>query len=538
MRTCPRCGREYTDQGNVCDACAARTLAHLTARRYLISALVLFVVVAFAIFAHSLFRSRLFRPPSDFLPTDTCLALGADLRPNSSAMRHLRDTWSPSDVDHVVARATDIAQELVHWTGVQLDLREDASRWFGGELIAAALGPPDGAPGSRFKFVLVARVSSLRRARRSFDRAVEPLAREADWTRSVIRSPKHSVVTWRTPLGEVAIAYAAHEGCLVVGTDDIAVESCLRAAADPAQRLIATERFSRAFGELPDDSLIWCYASLPQLRQQLVSALPQLRRGWLGLLDHYRRGAPSLPGPRRRADTRAEADSGALALAVIPEPDGIRVHGSYSRSQPREPLPLEDRSLLAEVLPGDVAAYAFIHQPLRWLAALEPPLTTRHDEPRALGPWPPLSTFLPLLNTWLGLTEAPDDLLLALLPRDDPEQRPALIAALPNPGAGPTPQTRLPRAFPAFKEQIGEVLVLAADAQALDQCRRAASDPDARLRLDLDPDAHIQAWASPARLSPLLANFGEVKMEVRDHLAGGEGELLLEVNPRHLLGGR
>ncbi len=536
MPICPNCGGENTTSNELCAACTARSSHNRRFHNYLLIILALAAAIAIALLTHIFFRSRLLRPPGDFLPASTIIAVGTDLRPASPAMRHLRQTWSQSDINHLARRGTHIAQQFVHWTGLQLDLEEEASAWFDRELILAALAPSDPPPAGPPAFVLIARVTNTRRARISLDHAAEPLARAGGWVRSVIRRNGHNIILWTRSSQRPALAYAADEGCLLIAADDRIVEECLSAAAHPAERLTSTPEFAAAFRGLPPDSLIWGYAGILPLQRHLQQALPHLRRGWLPLLQYYRRGMPPPPPSRGPAPRPAQASSGVLALALTPESDGIRLLGAYRGGPPREPQSSQQWSALAEVLPQEAIAYAFVHEPLRWLRALLPslePLPARRGAPPLI---PPARTLLPLAIESLGLRETPTDALLALLPRNG-QPHPALLLALPNPQPAPVPRRIPPPISPVAKEQIGDMLIVASDQEALAQCRRAAGDASTRLTPELEPTAQLQAWARPGKISPALADFEELQLQVREGLEGGEGEVLLRASPRALLGG-
>jgi hypothetical protein len=538
MPTCPTCGREQTASAELCEACGARLVPRRRYRGYLLSILLLALIVAVALLSHLLFQSHFVRPPSDFLPTSTLLAVGADLRPDGPAVSHLRHTWSESDADRLAERAIDAAQEFVYWTGLQLDLREDASTWFGREIVAAALGNADGTAGRLPTFVLVARVTNMRRARASLDRSVRPLAREAGWTRSVIRQHGRSIIVWGKPSEEAALAYALHEGCLLIASNDTVIDRCLTAARDPSERLTSTEQFAAACEPVLADSLVWCYGSVPQLHQQLYDALPHLRGGWLSLLRYYRRGASGQPALRTATSGPRQLGTGVFAAALIPESDGIRLRAGYHRGEPREAAPPAEWALLAELLPRETVAYAFLHEPFRWLALLDFLTLPRLPQRGLPLPAVPARTLLELALGWLGLKELPPDALLALIPGDPDKPRPALVVAIPHPQPQDAPPPRPSRlTLPIAKEQLGDRLVVATDRTALEQCRRAARDPDHRLSLDLEPGARLQAWADPARILPAVPGVGELRIEVRDNLQGAEGELLLRIEPRVLLGG-
>ncbi len=463
MPTCPSCGRDYTAPAETCQTCGARLISRRRHRGYLLSLLLLAVIVAVALLTHLLFQSHFVRPPSEFLPTSTLLAVGADLRPDGPAVSHLRQTWSASDADRLTERAIDAAQEFVYWTGIQLDLREDASAWFGREIVAAALGRPDGEMGGRPTFVLIARVTNMRRARASLDRAVRPLAREAGWARSVIRQGGHSIIAWGKPSDPAAVAYTVHEGCLLIAPSDSAIERCLAAAADPSERLTSTEQFIAACGPTISDSLIWCYGSVPHLHQQLYDLLPHLRSGWRSLIRYYRRGPVGQPALGVRPPAPRQLGVGVFAAAVTPESNGIRLRASYYRGEPRESTPPEGWASLAELLPRDTAGYAFVHEPLRWLDVLD--FVTLPRLPHRGPPIPPVParTLLQLALGWLGLDELPADALLALLPGSADTQRPAFVAAIPHPeppqAAPPQPPDAAPQrpsrlAFPAKRSLV------------------------------------------------------------------------------------
>ena len=536
MRICPNCGRENTGSTELCEACTTHVSSRRKHRNYLVSILALAALILVALFTHLYFQSHFVRPPSDFLPSSTIFAVGTDLRPAGAAARRLRETWPQSDIDHLSRRATQIAQEFVYWTGLQLDLEHEASAWLGREIIVAALARADRSSGVPPTFMLIARVTNPRRARTSLDRAVEPIARAGGWARSVIRHNECSIILWSKPSQGPTLAYAIHEGCLLVAPDDSFIQQCLAAAADPTQRLTSTREFAGALSALPPDSLIWCYGSVPPLQRHLYEALPHLRKGWFDLLQYYRRGMPLAPPLRGPTPSPAQAGSGVFSLALTPEPNGIRVTGSHRRTETRESGPPPEWSALAEFLPREAIAYAFIHEPLRWLALVDSFLPRPRPHERSPHRASRVRALLPLVMASLGIEETPPDMLLVLLPRDE-QQRPALLVALPNPEPEAAPRRIPSPMFPLVKDQIGEILIVATDQEALTQCRRAAADPDNLLAPDLDPSAQLQAWARPAQISPALASLEELQLDLRDNLEGGQGELALRVSPRDLLGG-
>ncbi len=509
-------------------------------RHYLLTILALAAIVAVALLSHTVFRSHFVRAPTDFLPASTVFAIGTDLRPNSPAMRHLRKAWAYSDINRLAGRSTDIAQQFVHWTGLQLHLGEEASAWFGGEIVGAGIGRPDRQLGGKPSFVLIARVTDERGARAGIDQAIEPLSREAGWSRSVIRRENRSIILWSSPSNGDAVAYAVHEGCILIGPTEAVIDQCLRAAADPSQRLTSTPEFAEALRTLPRQSLIWCYGSVPHLERHLSEALPHARSGWLNLLQYYRGGAPfarPIPPPTLAP---SGASAGVLALGLVPVPEGVRIACIYRSGDSLGPsaAPREGEwDALAQVLPRDSTAYAFVHEPVRWLPAVDSFLGARAAWRGSGDDSFSVRNMLPLLMVSLGLKESPSDALLALVPREASQAPPAILAAVPNPDPTPAVRHLLPISLPLVTEQVGDVLVLATDQEVLDLCRRAAADDGSRLAPDLNPTALLHVWARPGETSGHLSRCEEVNIEVHGDVEGLEGELLLKASPTVLLGG-
>ena len=511
------------------------------ARSYLVAALVLIAILAISLSLDSWLRARARRAPLDFLPTSTRLALSVDLRPDSAAMRSMRMVWSGSDVAHLAGRATELSQKLVDWTGLKLDLRRDASSWFGGEVVAGAvggetgmpLGPQSTAAGSRRppSLVLIARITSARRARASLDRAVAPMARDLDWRKSVLRDAGGRITVWREASGQEQIAYATQHECLVVGITSAPVAECLLAARQPDRRLAAVDGFRRATVRLLPDSAIWCYLDLASASQMTRYLLPALRHGWLGLVGAYLEGEIGFG-----SQESAPGTAGALAVALAPQRDGLRVRGVYASPKPGEAGASPHLEKLTRLLPRDTIAYLASHRPIALL-----PLVGRLP-PRLLTPPPrnPTKRWRPFppLGPWLGPNALPKDILIALLPRPG-ERRLAMVLAAPSgqmTGARGWLAAALMRGD-APRTTIGDYSVIASDEEAIRQCQLAAKDSSQRLSPPRGRDCQFEVWVRPGRLSHALARFEEAQIRGWEAAGGGEGELSLKAEPRRLLGG-
>jgi hypothetical protein len=86
-------------------------------------------------------------------------------------------------------------------------------------------------------------------------------------------------------------------------------------------------------------------------------------------------------------------------------------------------------------------------------------------------------------------------------------------------------------------ESIGDVTLVATDKRALERCAHALEDPASRLRTEVGPDVRFDMWARPGAMSESLARFEELQVKGWESASGGEGNVLLKVSPRALLGG-
>jgi hypothetical protein len=490
-------------------------------------------IIALVGVAHWRLRSRLTSDPTDFLPTSVRLAVATDIRPQSPAMARVRNTWNHTDVDELAVRATELAQDLVDWTGLKLELDRNASRWFGGELVAAATVGVDGAFLAPRSWVLIARVTNARRARGDLDRAASTLAREAGWRRSVIKPDGQAITTWVDQNGTTHFAYATREGCLLVSASETVIEECLAAADDPARSLVASDRFAEAMTALPQASLVWCYASAPPLVQSLRDMLPQLQGGWLGTIRHY-------TGPRTRGSTTAaegdeDAVSGTLALAATPEVDGLRLHAHYQGSVDQARTASDSQlPMLAEVLPASTIACALLHNPAGWLTAV-------HGGPRGgdreQGAGPRLPSRLAFIPHLLPMAPPPTDIMVALLPRGPESHTPAAVFGMIG-----EPPVQLPQWLTALMPEassavIDGITIYATDGEAIRQCESAADDRADRLDLDIGADVRFRAWARPGELSGIAPSFEEVQISLHEGLDSAQLEIYVRAQPARLLGG-
>ena len=531
MRVCPQCGEAVTPGERTCGLCGAEIPAGRPLRLYLASAASLAALLIAAALLHSYLETRTIRPPTDFLPNSAVAVIGLDLRPGGPAKLLLETTWDQSDTEILADRAVELAQRGLDWTGLQLDLAENASDWFGGEALVASVKHSSTRALSPKSLVLIARATDPRRARSDLDRSVAELAREAGWERSVRRADGHTIVVWGQPNERSEIAYAALDGCVLLAASEELVELCLETAQAPSRSLIQSEEFKETVRLLPPDAFLWCYASAPDLLHAARTLLPELRRGWLGLAKAYLWTAARPPSEGPSGGTRTA--TGSVAFALTPEGDGLRLHANYWRGPTKAtPASTPDSAKLLDLVPRDAAAFALV----RGFPALvssflpSPDRTPRRRAFVPFGLWDPLGFLLQEENL-------PESILLTVLPRDDDAHPVAIAAALSGTGAAETAR-RLHQLLPkAVGEEIEGVQVFAADAEGLRQFQQAAHDEAARLDILTRPDVRLQAWARPGELWPALDKIGDLGFTVRENATGAQADLHLKAEPRYLLGG-
>jgi hypothetical protein len=507
--------------------------------RYPGSAIALVAVVVGVVVVHSLLYPRINRGPAEFLPATTRVAVVADLSPGSASVGRMREVWPAADIAHLTERATDLSQELTDWTGLKLDLSKDAALWFGGELAAAAVGEAGQPLGPR-SLVLITRVTSLRRARVSLDRAVAPMARDLHWQKSVLKRDYGPITVWGAAPGKEEVAYATVDGCLLLSPGSAAIDECVLAARGLKPRLGASQAFQKSTQGLAGESLLWCYLDLASVSRGTRYLLPAITRGWSGVLREHLRSGLGI----ERVPEPAGAGS-ALAFGVIPEAGGIRLRGTYWRASASSTAPASAHlERLATLLPRECVAYALVHEPAGgWLPLLGlsqpagrvfPRLPADSSGRRGERAKPSLLAGPQI--PWLALAVMPRDLLVALIgpPRGE---GPAVVLAAPSKQiVGPF------RAFASslipgsVSAEIGDITVFASRQQALRACEAAAKDGARRLSPPRGVGCSFELWAEPSVLSRELAHFSEVQLRGSETAGGGEGELSLKAEPRHLLG--
>ncbi len=525
MRTCPSCGETVGTGEASCGVCGAAMPPRRSIGIYVLSGAALLAIIAAAAFLHSYLQPRVTRAPIDFLPATTRAVIALDLRASSSGAQLVNANWSRDDVAALSDRAEQLAQMLVDMTGLQLDLREEAARWFGGELLVASIGGISPPLGPR-SLVLIARITELRQARRDLDRAVEKMAEEAGWRRMVVRSDGRAITVWGEPGGESAIAYAALEGCLLVSANDEVIESCLRTAANPSDGLTEAVEFKEIYASLPKKALFWSYVSADEAFDAARYLLPKLRRGWGELLRAYL-GRTEMTAFTRQKPTDRATSSGSLGLALIPEKDGVRLSLNYRRAGGRKRTTVSDTSSkLFTLLPREAAGYALI----RDLPSLVTPSRPPAKPGRFYQPWG-LFPFLPF-----QYNDLPDSLMLTMIPSQTSGHRPRVAAALEGKGAAQT-GLWLSKLIPnTMMYEADGVTVLTRRLEVFKAMEGAASDPVKRLEVKVEPDTRLQAWARPEQLSPAFHGIGEIEIKLLDNAKGAQGEIYIKAEPRYLLG--
>jgi hypothetical protein len=434
----------------------------------------------------------------DFVPRSAALLLALDLHPDAPAVARLRSQWPPADVELLSRRAIDLAQSALDWTALDLDIEDDVSRWFGGRLVVASLGGPPSLPIGPHSSVLIASVTDTHRARADLDRAVSDLAREAGWRRSVARSAGQPVITWGETEETPAIAYAVADGCLLVSPSASVVARCLEVAETGADRLADEEALRHACASLPPDAIIWGYASTPHL-------------------------------PRPAPEPDAEAPAGALAFALTPEADGLRIHAGYWHPPSGEPREEGPDHHLADSLPAGATAFLLLRDVPRllalWADDRTPPSRPPGMLPLTPGPLAPI----------LQPDSLPDDLLLALLPPAEEGASPQLLVVFAGDRA-PAAAATLSKLFPgAHTAEIGDLRAVATGPQALSACRRAVEDPASRHPVEVTPATALAFWVGPDALSRVKV-VEEIEATVRRTPPGGSAEAYLRARPGRLLG--
>lgn len=532
MPVCPECGEEVALGENTCGACGTDVPPARRRRRYFVSAAALAAIIIAAALLHSFLETRIVRSPTDFLPAATHAVIDLDVRPGSPAMLRIESTWQESDAEILAGRAVEFGQWALDWSGLQLDLSQDASSWFGGEILVASIASSRLRTLTPRSIVLIARVTDLRRARRDLDRSVAELARDGGWERSVLRAQGHTIVVWGHPNERSEIAYAALDGCVLLSASEDLVELCIETAQDPAQPLTESAEFKEATRSLPADAFLWCYASAPDLIHTARTLLPQLRRGWPGLARAFLRQSAAPRG--EMGPGGADTPPGGVALALTPEGDGLRLHANYWAGPGKAPSALSPESArLLDLVPREAVAFALV----RGLPDLVSPLLSAPDRS------PKHRAFLSFLfwdpiGFLLQEGDLPEAVLVTVLPRDGEARHLAIATALSGPDTAETAR-RLQQILPqARTATVQDFQVFATDAEALRQLQEAAQDEAARLDIRTQPDVRLQAWARPGEIWPALDSIGDIGFKVRENATGAQAELHLEAEPRNLLGGR
>jgi hypothetical protein len=452
-------------------------------------------------------------------------AVNLDLRPESPAVLLLQEQWSEDDIGHLAERATDLAQDSVSFLGLDLDLREDASRWFGGEVaVASVVAGANSHPLSPRSLVLIARVTDLRRARHDLDQATSELAKEHAWERFSRRSDGRAIVFWGPSVDRSQIAYCASDGCVVVSPSADVVDLCLQAARASTERLTDTANFRETRGQLPGNTFFWCYSQTGELLRVAYGLLPSLRQSWLGLLRAYLHTSdasqPPLPDPPA---------SGPFALAVLPETDGLSVYANYWRGAP-DPTELVEQGppALVRYVPREAIGYAFVRDARGFVSALTPGASAVRQQAQRLPflMWGPLGLLF-------REESIPESVLVTALPGDS---KPRLGFAMTG---GETAQTGklLQQLFPQGESaQTDDASLFGADAECVQQLRRAGTDRENRLQVVVDPEVRVQLWARPGEFTPRLSAIEEVQLAIRRKALGGTAQLRLKAEPSRLLG--
>ncbi len=536
MPNCPRCGEDSALGSGTCNGCGAELASQAGLRTYVISALALVAIIIAAAVLHSYLQSRVVRRPMEFLPATTRLVLMLDIRRGSPSLRTLNQEWSQGDRLQLTARGLELAQQMVDWSGLQLDLRKDALKWLGGEIAIASIGVQSGRSFAPHDLVLVARITDMAKARRELDHSVEGLARAGEWQKSTLRSDGQAITVWGRISSRSEIAYATLDGCLLVGASAQHVDLCMKTARHAVDRLADTSEFRSARARVPSEAFIWCYLKaddLAQLSREVTPAL--LRGGWLGLVRQYLRPTGAIPS--RVAEV---GEGGVLAMAVTPEAYGARVRLSYLRAGKRETQGARDQaaSRLLQLIPRDAEAFAFVRD-VPGAASIVRATYGPGRGPAALNPGTEEGLSMPPdpLSTILQPEGMPQSALVILLPRQGPS-RPRLAAALMGGGAEQI-SNLLAKAVPEAKAAaVANARVVASNEQDLRQIQETASDGAKRRKIEIDDEVMVQLWATQEALSPILPGIEELGFTLRRDSTGAQGELRIETEPRLLLGVR
>jgi len=498
------------------------------AARYVLSALALFGIIAAAIAANSAIRARAVRDPMDFLPRSTAIAVHLDVRPGSPAMERAQSAWSREDLGQLSRDAREIAQRLLARLDLDIDLAAEAAPWFGGELVAAVV-PSDESPDTpmRESAVLVIRAADPEQARRSVERAAAQVAKKRGWARAEVRRRAGRITVWGRQPGAARLACAHRHGCVVIGSGDTVVNECLLAAGRPGERLADTPAFRESFASRGAESLVTAYASV----SKIASLAPRELSGF------GRRPFGRDRGRSSRGAAPPSTGGIALALTLTPEPEGLRVWAGYREPHMQRPkLPVEEMRRLAAVLPSTASAYLLVADPQELLGLAYGFVLLRGlAGAGALGPLAGLAAVPGVVP--LGV-RVPGPAMIGILPGEG-DSPPAVIAAFPSSGVEKKPSWVTQPLFGKLlaSSVIGGVLVVSSSEQALDQCRKASSDPRARLRPAPAADAEFEAWLLPPKLTPQLAWLEELRVAVRRSPKGMEAEAVLRAQPGKLLRG-
>lgn len=474
------------------------------------------------------------RDPVEFLPAATQLAVDCDLRPGSPGLRQALREWGVSDVKHLGARATELAQQVVNWSGFDLDVRKDLRPWFGGELVLASVArQADRAQAlTPDSLVLIARTKSMRRARASLEKGVKPFAREAYWHRATEDRAGEKVTVWFDGSGRPQLSYATKDGCVLIAKRPEVIDYCLSAARSPANRLSYQEAFEGSVGELSQEAVAWAYGDVRSLAETVRAVLPGVPRGWAGVVNRYLSYS-------RLGVEQSPVRAGVVACALVAAPHGAEVSAVY-RTPKTAKTEASSNTLgrVAKYAPREAVFAVAMHRPGDWLGPLLPSPTSSEERPgqsTRRGFWRRHFHFPEVVDPWLGLRQVPSDLMLAVLPRAG-GGNPALVVAAPAGELPVPPRGLLSFVFPRPATAVmDEIAILATDEQALKQCSLAAKAP--RPLLDSKGAVRFVVSVRPSNASADLAHVKELAIIGRQTPQGGEGKITLAIPPRYLLGG-
>lgn len=286
MATCPKCGGELPEGGNVCQHCGAVVVKVMTpvapaaprrSRRAPLVAVALVIVLAGAAVAAWHFWPGRFprQNPAELVPASAMVYFDLDLRPNNPSVQQLKPVVDKAESMGLTKKVSGDLERQFAAAGLKLSFKEDIEPWSGGQMGFAVLAPASGmALGMGSPDVVIVLTA------RDTGRAQQTLERIAGQAPKGPGAP--SPETYKQvrlfPLGAglMSLYGALIERSVVLATPEALkkiVDLSAAAKGDPKSgRLSDSPAYQAVVADLPEQPLARGYVNVASLRQMMIAA--------------------------------------------------------------------------------------------------------------------------------------------------------------------------------------------------------------------------------------------------------------------------